>query len=143
MRSAILAVPLVLLLGACGHFEAMQEAVALDEQANTVMPQNYKPEIISFMRTYLNDPTQIRGALISDPVIKNIDGNRYIICLRYNAKKSNGQYAGNKDGIVTFRQGRLDRMIDGVRDPRENRQIREQCKDVALKPFPELEHITR
>ena len=135
---------LAIALGACSNIEGMREAAARSERENTVYPQNYKAEILSFMRTYLNDPTQVREAHISDPIIKTADtANRYIVCLRYNAKKSGGQYAGSKDSIVTFRQGRLDRIIDSARDPREVRETREVCKDVAMKPFIELERLTR
>ena len=135
---------LAIALGACSNIESMREAAARDEQANTVYPQNYKVEILSLMRTYLNDPTQIRDARVSEPVIKTVDNaSRYVVCLRYNAKKSGGQYAGSKDSIVTFRQGRLNRIIDGARDPREGRETREQCKDVPLRPFAELEHLSR
>ena len=141
------ALALAIVLTACSNIEAMREAAALNEQANTVYPKNYKAEILSFMRTYLNDPTQIRDAAISDPAIKTVDGmDRYIVCVRYNAKKGSGQYAGTKDNIVTFRQGRLDRIIDTVRDPRdrrEGREIRETCKDMAMKPFAELERLVR
>jgi hypothetical protein len=142
MRCMVLSVAIV--LGACSNIEGMREAAARSEQENTVYPQNYKAEVLSFMRTYLNDPTLVRDAHISDPIIKTADSaNRYIVCLRYNAKKSGGQYAGSKDNIVTFRQGRLDRIIDSARDPREARESREVCKDVAMKPFIELERLTR
>ena len=134
---------IALMAGACSNIEAMREVAARNEYVNTVYPKNYRSEIVSFMRTYLNDPTQIRDAQISDPVIKPLDGaDRYVVCLRYNAKKDGGQYAGSKDNIVTFREGRLNRMVDG-REGRETREIREQCKDVPLKPFAELEHLSR
>ncbi len=148
MRCLVLTLTLILTLattlGACSNIEAIREFAARNEAANTVYPQNYKAEILAFMRTYLNDPTQIRDALISDPVIKPVgSSNQYVVCLRYNAKKTGGQYAGSKDNIINFRQGRLDRIIDSGRDPREAREAREQCKDVALKPFGELEKLTR
>ena len=154
-----LAFSLAVTLGACSSIESMREAAARNEWANTIYPQNYKAEILALMRTYLNDPTQIRDAQISDPVVKQLESSkRYIVCLRYNAKKSDGQYAGSKVNIVTFRQGRLDRIIDSLRTPRsgragretaegaetsEARETREQCKDVPLKPFAELEHLSR
>jgi hypothetical protein len=55
-------------------------------------------------------------------------------CVRYNAKSSDGQYSGSKDSVVTFRSGRLDRIIDNAR---------EQCKDAAYVRFPELERMSR
>ena len=135
---------LMITLGGCSNLDAWRENVARNEAANTVIPPNYKTEILSLMRTYLNDPTNVRDAFVSEPAIKSFDGaDRYVVCLHYNAKKSGGQYAGNKEAIITFRQGRLDRIVDALRDPREVRPTCELCKDMALKPFTELEHLTR
>ena len=142
MRNLILV--LIMTLGGCSNIDAWRENAVRNEEANKVFPQNYKTEILSLMRTYLNDPTNVRDAVVSEPAIKSFDGaDRYVVCLRYNAKKIGGQYAGNKEAIMTFRQGRLDRIVDAIRDPRETRQARELCKDMALKPFAELEHLTR
>ena len=135
---------LVLLMAACTNIEAYREAIARNEAANTTYPQNYKADILLLLRTYLNDPRQVRDAGISDPVIKIVDGSsRYVVCVRYNAKKDGGQYAGSKVSLFTFREGRLDRILDPAREPRDTVQIREQCKDVALKPFAELEKLSR
>jgi len=35
-----------------------------------VYPDNYKADILAFLRTYLNDPAQIRSAAISEPALK-------------------------------------------------------------------------
>lgn len=98
-------------------------------------PTNYRADVLAFMRTYLNDPSGVRDAYISEPskrTLENID--RYALCLRYNARKSGGGYAGSKDSLVLFREGRLDRVVDNAR---------EQCKDAAYQPFPELERLPR
>jgi hypothetical protein len=105
------------------------------EQANTTPPSDYRNDIIAFMRTYLNDPTGVRGASVSEPALREVEGaKRYTVCLRYTAHKSNGQYAAPKESIVLFRDGRLDRIVDNARD---------QCKDAAYQPFPELERLSR
>jgi len=143
MSSLFVVAMVILQFNTCSQYDAYREYVASNQRSNTALPQNYKTEILALMRTYLNDPTQVRDAYISEPVIKPIDGaDRYIVCLRYNAKKSDGKYAGNKDTIVTFRDGRLNRLID-TRDPREAREAREQCKDVPVQPFVELQQLTR
>ncbi len=104
-------------------------------QANTTPPISYRNDITAFMRTYLNDPTGIKDAAVSEPALKDFDSaSRYLVCVRYNARKSNGQYAGAKDSLVLFRDGRLDRIVDNAR---------ETCKDAAYNPFPELERLTR
>ena len=142
MRYLILA--LVIALGACSNVDAWRDEAVRNDEANKVPPSNYKSEILSLMRTYLNDPTNVRDASVSDPAIKSFDGaERYLVCLRYNAKIGGGQYAGNKETIVTFKQGRLDRIVDSTREPREARQARDLCKDMAMKPFPELEKLSR
>jgi hypothetical protein len=100
-------------------------------QANTQPPgPNYKADIVAFMRTYLNDPTGVRGAFISEPALRTFDNaDRYSLCLRYTARN-----AASKDSLVVFRDGRFDRVIDTAR---------ETCKDAAYQPFPELERLTR
>jgi len=142
MRILILVIAFI--LGACSRYDELREVAAYNDAANKTFPQNYRSEILTLLRTYLNDPTQVRDAFISDPAIMTIDGaGRYAVCVRYNAKKSNGQYASSKDGLMTFRDGRLDRILDPSRNPGDAREIRQQCKDIAMKPFPELEHLSR
>ncbi len=124
---------LALTLGGC-NTEWQQERER-SELSHSVAPASYKTDIIAFMHTYLNDPTGVRDAFVSPPAKRAFDGiNRYASCLRYTAKKINGQYASSKDSLVLYRDGRLDRMIDNAR---------EQCKDAQYQPFPELERLTR
>ena len=134
-----LALLAVLLVGGCATEVGPSEAElkAQWEQQN-VFPQNYKADLMAFLRTYLNDPTHIRGAAVSQPQRKNVGpGERYFTCVRYNARKSGGQYAGAKDGVAIYLSGKLDRFFD---TPKE---VREICKDAAYEPFPELETLTR
>jgi hypothetical protein len=105
------------------------------EMANATAPTNHRTEILAMMRSYLNDPTNVRDAGISEPALRTLDGtSRYTVCLRYNARKSNGQYAGSKEAIVLFRDGRADQILDNPRG---------QCKDAAYQPFRELETMSR
>ena len=104
-------------------------------EADNPFPANYRPEAIAFLRTYLNDPTGIREASISQPVVRPVAGvgHRYVSCLRFNARKSDGSYAGSRDHFIVFFAGKLDRMAP----------TREECRDAAFQPFPELERLTR
>jgi hypothetical protein len=130
-RRLLLLAALLLLAGCSREWMEARERIA---QAN-VMPADYKSEIVAMMRTYLNDPTQVRDAYVSEPSLRPLDGGqRYTVCLRYNARKSNGQYAGSKDSLVVFRDGRLDDIVDNARG---------MCKDAAYQPFHELETMTR
>jgi hypothetical protein len=100
-------------------------------QANTKPPgPSYKADVVAFMRTYLNDPTGVHDAFISEPALRTIESaDRYTVCLRYTARN-----AVSKDSLVLFRDGRLDRVIDAAR---------EACKDAAYQPFPELQRLSR
>ncbi len=136
MRWLIL--PALLLLGACstdyGPSAAEREA---QWNAQNVFPQNYKQDLLAFLRTYLNDPNRIREAGVSRPMLKKAGpGDRYIACVRYNARKEGGKYAGAKDGAAIYLSGKLDHFVDG-------KDAQPFCKDVAYAPFPELEHLTR
>jgi hypothetical protein len=109
------------------------------EARGAVLPENYKAEIVAFMRTYLNDPANVRDAFITEPVMKPVVGrNQYAVCVRYNAKNAEGRYAGSRDGLAVFERGRFDRMIDqfpkGAPHP---------CVDADYKHFPELEALKR
>jgi hypothetical protein len=128
-------VALALAIGLAGCNAEWLRSRERADQANTTPPISYRSDITAFMRTYLNDPTRIRSAALSEPALKDFDNaSRYAVCLRYNARNSTGQYAGPKESLVLFRDGRLDRIVDNAR---------ETCKDAAYQPFPELEQLTR
>jgi hypothetical protein len=118
-------------LGACGgvHNQAREAADP------NIAPVNYKPDIQAFLRTYLNDPTKIRGAFISEPALMQVGGvQRYVSCLKFNARKSSGEYEGSKERLVLFLSGRLDTTVMAKPD---------QCAKAAYQPFPEIERLTR
>ena len=128
----------VVLLGGCATEVGLSQAeLKARWEAENIVPQNYKSDLIAFLRTYINDPTHLRGAAVSQPQLKNIGpGERYIVCVRYNARVD-GKYAGSKDGAAIYVSGKLDRFFDG---PKE---VQQYCKDAAYAPFPELEKLTR
>src|SRR4051794_40299732 len=51
--------------------------------ANTQAPgPGYRADIVAFMRTYLNDPTGVRDAFISEPALRSFENaQRYTLCL--------------------------------------------------------------
>jgi len=99
-----------------------------------VFPEKYRAEILAYQRSYLNDPTGIRSAAISQPALRKVGSvERYVVCVRFNAKGPGGNYAGVRENLAIFLAGKLDQM--GAK--------REPCKDAAYEPFPELERLTR
>src|SRR5215813_5764208 len=51
----------------------------------------YKPDILAMLRIYINDPTQMRDAAISQPMGRT---QRFRVCLQLNARNRGGEYAG-------------------------------------------------
>jgi hypothetical protein len=127
---------LTLALGACahGHHAGDDPAAGTDDPAN-VVPANYKPDILGAMHAYLNDPTGIREAGITEPALKSVgNSTRYVVCLRFNAKKGHKDYAGVREVAAVFVAGRFDRFVDPAK---------EACAGVTFAPFPELERLSR
>ncbi len=118
-------------------------------EAQNVPPQNYKPDLLAFMRTYLNNPENVRNATISEPQkLQVIDTERYAACLRYNAKDGSGHYTGLRDHLAVFVSGKFDRLIELGRVDRETsseslKPLRAYCATASYHPIPELEKLRR
>jgi hypothetical protein len=118
-------------------------------EAQNVPPQNYKPDLLAFMRTYLNNPQNVRNAAMSEPQkLQVIDTERYAACLRYNAKDGSGRYTGLRDHLAVFVSGKFDRLIELGRADREGgserlRPLRDYCAAASYQPIPELEQLRR
>ena len=127
-------------LGACTHQHPPSDsAYGSEEQINTY-PTNYKADIAAAMRAYLNDPSGIRDSSVSEPALKPASTSmpeRYVACLRFNAKKTATVYAGTKEMAALFVAGRFDQFIDA---PKEEQPL---CANATYAPFPELEKLPR
>jgi len=100
-------------------------------------PTNYKTDILAAMRVYLSDPTAIRDASISEPVLKPASltmPSRYMLCLRFNPKKTATVYEGMREVAAVFVAGRFDQFVETPK---------ELCAGVTYAPFPELEKLSR
>jgi hypothetical protein len=125
----------ILFLGACAGHHHGADAASGDDEGINAYPTNYKSDILGGMHAYLNDPTGIRDAAISEPALKSIGGKtRYVVCLRFNGKQSGNSYAGVKDVAAVFLAGRFDQFVEKANEP---------CADATYAPFPELGKLTR
>jgi hypothetical protein len=98
-------------------------------------PKNYRTEVLSFLKTYLNNPVGVRDAVMAEPVERVIGGRqRYVACLRFSARESDGGYREPRERAIMFVDGRLDRIIESAAEP---------CAGLVYAPFPELEKMTR
>jgi hypothetical protein len=120
------ALPLAFVLNACLYAEKKPQ--------ENLLPKDYKFEIIEMVRGSLEDPTNIRDAAISEPVLKPVAGTtRYVICFRYNPRDAHG-YLGIKSLAAVYYAGQMTQIINAAP---------EQCGSVAFQPFLELQKLCR
>jgi hypothetical protein len=145
-----------LLLSICIAATGCADQYAIETQRKTleaqnIPPANYKPDLLAFMRTYLNNPENVRDAAMSEPrLLMIVDLERYASCLRYNAKNNAGRYIGLRDHLAVFVSGKFDRLIELGRSERDAgagseilRPLRDYCAAASYQPFPELEQLRR
>jgi hypothetical protein len=134
-------------LAGCGG-DPLRSSKGYDDAIN-VYPASYKTDIVAIARTYLNNPRKIRDAQISEPVLKPATrGERYVVCVRFDAMNSVGSFTGNKVRIATFRGGKLDQFAEAISErggvpdqPAETGS--DPCAGAVFQPFPELETLNR
>jgi hypothetical protein len=98
-------------------------------------PRNYKGEILAFMRSYLNNPSGVREAMMAEPVQRTVGGRlRYVSCLRYSTRETDGRYREPRDRAVVYVDARLDRVMENPGDA---------CAGATYAAFPELEKMAR
>ena len=135
-RAAIVLLPLV--LSAClSSGEESRNISFTDDRgySNQPYPSNYKGETLAFMRTYLNNPAGVREAMMAEPVQRTIGGRlRYVTCLRYAVRESDGRYREPRERAVVYVDARLDRLLENPGDA---------CAGATYAAFPELEKLTR
>ena len=124
------------MLAGCASGEDNRDAAfTVDSGANQPFPDNYRPELRAFMRTYLNNPVGIHGAMMADPVQRTVGGRlRYVSCLRFTPRESDGSYRELRERAILYVNGRLDRMVENASDI---------CAGAVYAPFPEMEKLTR
>ena len=134
MLARLLAFTIAMALAACAGERQFSGQETQGGASVNVFPERYRAEILAYQRSYLNDPTGIRSAAISQPALRKVGSvERYVVCVRFDAKGPGGAYTGVREQLVIFLAGKLDQM--GV--------TREHCKDAAYEPFPELERLAR
>jgi hypothetical protein len=106
-----------------------------DSSATQRYPNNYRAELLAFMRTYLNNPVGVRNAEMAEPVQRTVGGRvRYVSCLRFVPRETDGTYREARERAVMYVNGRLDRLVENAG---------EVCAGAVYAPFPELEKMVR
>jgi len=133
--AAILLLPIA--LAACAGGEEGRSISFTDDRgvANQPYPDNYRAELLAFMRTYLNNPVGVHDAVVAEPVQRTVGGRvRYVTCLRFTPRESDGSYRGPRERAILYVNGRLDRMLENASDI---------CAGAVYASFPDLEKMTR
>jgi hypothetical protein len=134
-------------LAGCGSERMSQERLEREESLN-VYPGNYRADLVAALHAYLSNPANIRDAWVAEPAITPIGPRkRYAACVRFNARDSDGRYAGSKDVLAVFASGRFDQFIEPPVDPASQGNatsfVKELCDKAEYKRFPELEAMKR
>ena len=134
-RAAILLLPIA--LAACAGSDEGRSVTYTDDRGvtNQPFPNNYRAELLAFMKTYLNNPVAVHDAAMAEPVQRTVGGRlRYVSCLRFVPRESDGSYRAVRERAILYVDGRLDRVVENASDI---------CAGAVYAPFPELEKLTR
>ena len=134
-RAAILLLPIA--LAACAGSDESRSVTYTDDRgvANQPFPNNYRAELLAFMKTYLNNPAGVHDAVMAEPVQRIVGGRlRYASCLRFTPREADGSYRETRERAVLYVDSRLDRVVENAS---------EICAGAVYAPFPELEKLTR
>ena len=139
MTLLVLAAPLgVSLTGCAGDVGPTAAELKARWEAQNIYPAEYKRDLLAFMRTYLNDPSRVRGASASKPDLKSVgQGERFVVCVRYRERKYGGALGPPRYGAATFVSAKLYRYFETAPE------VKVLCTDAKFEPFPEMETITR
>jgi hypothetical protein len=128
---------LPILLAACAGSDDSRSMTYTDDRgvANQPYPDNYRAELLAFMKTYLNNPVGVHDAVLAEPVQRTVGGRlRYVACLRFTPRESDGSYRELRERAVLYVNSRLDRLVENTSDV---------CAGAVYAPFPELGKMTR
>jgi hypothetical protein len=72
---------------------------------------------------------------MAEPVQRTVGGRlRYVSCLRFTPRESDGSYGELRERAILYVDGRLDRVVENAS---------EACAGAVYAPFPELQQLTR
>jgi hypothetical protein len=133
--AAILLLPIVL-IGCAGGDESRNVSFTADRSGtNQPFPNNYRAELLAFMKTYLTNPVGVHDAAMAEPVQRTVGGRvRYVSCLHFIPRESDGSYRDLRERAIVYVDGRLDHVVENAA---------EACAGAVYAPFPELEKMTR
>ena len=124
-------------LGGCSGSSGPDLSFTKDKPAQqaeqNAFPTDYKQEMASFLRRYIDNPQKVRDAYIATPVLRPVAGQpRYVTCIRYNPRDFENKYLGNTEKLAIYLGGKMNQLLES--DP----QI---CPGLAYQRYPEIENM--
>lgn len=93
-------------------------------------PTGYRVAVAADLRSTLKDPASVRGAFISQPFVRQMGaGERWVVCIRLNAKNGFGGYSGQADELAVFADGRLVSISEATAG---------ECREAPMTTFHEV-----
>jgi len=125
IRAGLAVLVSAMTIAGCNGFGGPKKQDATSNVDPNVFPANYRTQISVFLSTVLQDPNDFRGALIAQPVLKQVGDNpHYVVCIQLAGR---GQ---RKNKVAIYLAGAITQFIDATP---------EQCGDAQYQPFKELE----
>jgi hypothetical protein len=134
-RAAIALLPIALAACAGSDYGRSFGFTADRSGADQSVPADYRLQLLAFMKTYLINPVGVHDAAMAEPLQRTVGGRlRYVSCLRFIPRESDGSYGGLRERAIVYVDGRLDHVVENAD---------EICVGVVYAPFPELGKMTR
>jgi hypothetical protein len=87
------------------------------ESVVNIYPTNWRAEIAAHIKANIRESGSVRDAAISEPVLAFMGaGNRYLSCVRFNAKNGFGGMTGQVTYSAVFVSGKLS-GVDTIGNP--------------------------
>jgi hypothetical protein len=134
--SPAVAIMLVLVCAACSKAGDLMDSFTFTQSREApvepnIFPADFKAQIIRTVPKIQDDPSNLRGAFYSDPVLDPKGSVQvYTSCVRFDARDITQQYLGSRDYVAYYYGGRLQQFVPAAQG---------QCNYATYKPFPELE----
>jgi hypothetical protein len=125
IRAGLAVLVSAMTIAGCSGFGGPKKQDTAPAADPNVYPANYRGQLALFLSTTLRDPADFRGALIAQPVLKQVGDNpHYIVCIQLTG---HGQ---RRNKVTIYLAGAITQFVDATP---------EQCGDAAYGPFKELE----
>src|SRR5437870_12724925 len=115
--AAIVLLPIA--LAACAGSDDGKPITYTDDRgvSNQPYPNNYRVELLAFMKTYLNNPVGVHDAAMAEPVQRTVGGRlRYASCVRFVPREADGSYREVRERAILYVDGRLDHVVENASD---------------------------